>query len=146
MSETQPSRESAMAALAEADRRASQVRRADAQLAWILGFLVLGVLITGALMSVAFPHAGPAVLAVYVLAIALVAVVLVRIRVYSRRGLQIFALSASTFTAWNALGAAVSVATRWWAPSAPNFHFGITEAVAVLPLVAGIWLLVRRRS
>ena len=142
----EPSREGAIAALAEADSRASQIRRADVQLAWMLGVLVVAMLVIAGLVSVAFHVVGPAVAAVYLLAIALVAVVLVRIRVYSRRGLQIFVLSASTFTVWNALGAAVSVSTRWWAPSAPNFHFGVTEAIAVLPLMMGIWLLAHRRS
>ena len=133
--------EQARAALAVADRRASQMRAADVQLAWILSLFVVGVLVIAGLMSVAFHNAGPAVLGTYVLGTALVVVVLVRIRAYSRRGLQIFALSASTFAVWNALAAGVSVATRWWAPSAPDFHFGVTEAVAILPLLIGIWLL-----
>ena len=104
------------------------------------------VLVIAGLMSVAFRVVGPAVLAVYLVAIVLVAVVLIRIRVYSRRGLQIFAFSASTFTIWNALGAAVSVATGWWGPSTPTYHLGLTEVFAVLPLLVGIWLLARRRS
>ena len=141
-----PSPQDAIAALAEAQRRETQVRRAaDAQLAWILGVLVAAVLVIAGLMSVAFHVVGPAVLAAYLVAIVLVAVVLIRIRVYSRRGLQIFAFTASTFTIWSALGAAVSVATGWWGPSAPTNHLVLTGVVAVLPLLVGIWLLVRRR-
>lgn len=147
MNEMQPSPQDAIAALAEAHRRESQVRRtADAQLAWILGVLAAAVLVIAGLMSVALHVVGPAVLTVYLIAIVLVAVVFIRIRVYSRRGLQIFAFSASTFTIWNALGAAVSVATGWWGPSAPSFHLVVTEVVAVLPLLVGIWLLAHRRS
>ena len=143
----EPSRAVAVAALAEAERRESQVRRpADVQLAWILGVLVAAVLVIAGLMSAAFHVVGPVVLGVYLLAIVLVALVLIRIRVYSRRGLQIFALSASAFTIWNALGAAVSVATGWWGPSAPTYHLGLTEVVTVLPLLVGVWLLLRRRS
>ena len=142
----QPTPKEAAGALAEANLRETQVRKADAQLGRILGVLAAAVVGIGFLMSVA-PHlVGPAVAAIYLGAISVVMVVFLRIRAYSRTGLRIFSLTASTFTIWNALCAGVSVATRWWSSSQPSYHFGVTEAVTAVPLVIGIWLLSRKGS
>ena len=140
----EPSPADAAAALNEASLRVSQVRKADARLAKVLGVLLVADLGIAGLMSVA-PHlAGPAVLALYTSAIVLTSGVLVRTRAYSRAGLQIFTLAAFTFTVWNAVVSGLSVATRWWSPSQPSFHFGLSEAICALPLLVGIWLLSRR--
>jgi hypothetical protein len=137
-------REAAAAALSEARIRESQVRRNDVQLGRLLAIVVVADLGIAGLMSVA-PHlAGPAVLLLYASAIALVVPVFVRIRAYSRTGLKIFTGSAFTFTIWNGLVSGVSVATRWWSPSQPSFHFGVSEAICALPLLVGIWLLSRK--
>jgi hypothetical protein len=142
---TQPTPDQAAGALAEAKLRESQVRRADGQLAWILAVLAIAAIGIGILMSLA-PHlVGPAVAALYLGAIAVVVVVFLRIRAYSRAGLTRFTLAASTFTIWNALIAGVSVATRWWSGSQPSYHFGVSEAIAVVPLLVGIWVLSHRR-
>ena len=146
MNQAQPSRSAAQAALAEAAIRTSQVRRADRQLGWMLAVLASMDLVIAGLMSAAFHVVGPAVLAVYLVAIALVVVVLVRVRVYSRTGLQLFSVSATPFTLWNALVSGVSLAARWWGPAQPGYHFGISAVIGVLPLLVGIWLLFRKSS
>lgn len=146
MTSASPTPEEAARALTEAGFRDAQVRKADAQLGWMLAILAAAALVVGVLMSLA-PHVvGPAVVAIYLGAIASVIVVLLRIRAYSRAGLLLFSLAAVTFTTWNALVSGVSVATRWWAPDAPSFHIGVSEAIGVLPLLVGIFLLARRRS
>ena len=38
------------------------------------------------------------------------------------------------------------ITTGWWSPTQPNFHFGVTEAIAVVPLLVGVWVLRRRRA
>jgi hypothetical protein len=145
VSATQPTPDQAAGALAEAKLRESQVRRTDGQLAWILAVLATAAIGIGILMSLA-PHlVGPAVAALYLGAIAAVVVVFLRIRAYSRAGLALFTLALSTFTIWNALIAGVSVATRWWSASQPSYHFGVGEAIAVVPLLVGIWVLSHRR-
>src|SRR6266852_4399896 len=117
MTAMQPPPEEAAGALAEARLRESQVHKADAQLGWILGLLAAAVIGIGCLMSVASQAAGPAVAAIYLAAIAGAVFVFLRIRAYSRTGLLVFTFAASTFTIWNALGAAVSVTTGWWSRS-----------------------------
>ncbi len=145
MTAMQPTPEEAAGALAEARLRESQVHKADTQLGWILGVLAAAVIGIGCLMSVAPYAAGPAVAAIYLAAIAGAAFVLLRIRAYSRLGLLVFTFAASTFAIWDALGAAVSVTTGWWSRSQPSFHFGVTEVIAVVPLLVGIGLLSRKR-
>ena len=146
MSEVKPTREEALASLTEAGMRSSQVRGADAQLGWILLLLVVADLGIASLISLAFHSAGPAVLAIYLTTLGMVVVVLVRIRVYSRTGLRVFSVSATAFTIWNALVSGVSVAAKWWGPTQPTYHFGVSAVIGVLPLLVGIWLLFRKRS
>lgn len=141
----EPTPDEAARTLAEANLRESQIRGADAQLAWILAILAAAAVGIGILMSVA-PHAvGPAVGVLYVGAIVATGAVFFRIHAYSRAGVLVFSLAASTFAIWNALASAVSITTGWWSPTQPNFHFGVTEAIAVVPLLVGIWVLRRRR-
>jgi hypothetical protein len=144
MSAIPPSPDDAAAALDEARLRESQVRKADARLGKVLGAILVADLGIAGLMSVA-PHiAGPAVLALYLGAIVLIIGVVVRTRAFSRTGLLIFSLTAFTFAAWIAVVSALSVATRWWSPSQPSFHLGVSEAIAALPLLIGILLLARK--
>ena len=147
MSEARPSREQALAALAEVGHRASQLHRTDRQLAWALAILAAADLAVAVLMSVpgrvGAAGAGVAVLATYLVCIVLVGVVLLRVRAYSRAGLRLFTLTAFFFTTWNALVSGVSVATRWWGPTQPSYHFGVSALVGVIPLVIGVLLLAR---
>jgi hypothetical protein len=150
MSETSPlSVEQARAALEEASVRARQVRRSDRQLSWML-LLVAGIYImAGVLVSVS-PEggrsiAGPAVLGILAVAIGAAVVVGFRIKAFSQGGIAWYFATMIAFNLWNAGVVGGSVATRFWALGQPAYHFGISAAVAVLPLLAGAWLLGRRR-
>lgn len=147
MSSGRPSREEAAAAVAEAGHRASQVHRADRQLAWVLAILTAADMAIAGLMSIPAhgiaAGVGPAVLATYAACIVLVGVVFFRIRAYSRAGLRLFISAAALFTTWNALVSGVSVATRWWGPAQPSYHFGLSALIGAIPLLVGVLLLAR---
>jgi hypothetical protein len=149
MAEDPPSRSEAVAALAEAGLRASQVRQADPQLRWML-LAMLGVYGGVALLLSLSPHQGTNLTAVGLIvlptaALAFIVVVAVRIRAYSRRGIRLYFGAVIAFNLWNALVTSVSIGTRFWALGAPSYHFGISAAVGVIPLLIGVWLLSRSR-
>ena len=150
MTETQPSREDAVAALAEVGIRASQVRQADSQLCWMLAALLAADLGVAVLLSLS-PHrgstfAGVGVLAMLVAAVAFAVIVGIRIRGYSRLGIRLYFGTLIAFNLCNALVTSLSIGSRFWAQGQPTYHFGISEAVGIVPLVVGIWLLSRRRD
>jgi hypothetical protein len=140
--------EQAQAALDEAGMRAVQVVRNDRQLAWILLVLAAVFLAAAALISLeprqGRSFAGPAVLLMLAAALVAVVVILLRIRAYSRVGIKWFFSAAIAFNLWNAAVSAVSSLTRFWAPGQPNYHFGMSVVVAVIPLVVGGVVLARR--
>lgn len=145
-----PTPDEAAAALVEARLRATQLRKADAQLQLILAALAGAILAIAGLVGLAphvgSPGVGTAVLAVYVSCIVVSAVVLLRARAYSRAGLLIFTATACSFTLWNALISVLSVATRWWGPNQPPSHFGVSELIAVIPLLVGAAIIWRRAA
>ena len=140
--------EQARAALDEAGDRAAQVRRSDLQLCWILLAIAGAYAGVGVVMSVSPHHgstlAGVAVLVMLAVAIGGCVVIGLRIRAYSRGGIKWFFASIIAFNLWNGAAASVSVGTRFWASSQPSYHFGITVAVALIPLLAGAFVLIRR--
>jgi len=150
MTEAYQTREDAAAALAEAGIRASQVRQADTQLRWMLLVLLAAYLGVALLMSLS-PHSGSTfaavgIIAMLVAAVAFAVVVGVRIRAYSRAAIRLYFGTIIAFNLWNALVTSLSTGTRFWAQGQPSYHFGISEAVGVIPLVIGVWLLSRRRD
>jgi len=150
MTEAEPTRQDAVAALAEVGIRAQQVRQADSHLRWMLLALLAAYLGVAVLMSLpryrgsTFAAAG--IIAMLVLAVAFAIVVGVRIRAYSRAGIRLYFGTIIAFNLWNAVVTSASIATRFWAMGQPSYHFGISEAVGVVPLVVGVWLLSRRRD
>lgn len=148
MTENPPNREDALAALAEAGIRTSQVRQADSQLRWMLLALLALDLGVAVLMSLS-PHRGSTfaavgVISLFVTAIVLVVIVGLRIRAYSRYGIRVYFGTIIAFNLYNAFITSASIATRFWAPGQPTFHFGMSEAVGVIPLLIGVWLMGRK--
>jgi hypothetical protein len=140
--------EQARAALDEVGDRASQVRRSDLQLCWMLLVIAGAYVGVGAVMSVSGRHgsalAAVALLAMLAAAIASGVVIGLRIRAYSRAGIIWYFATTIAFNLWNAAVVSVSIATRFWSSSQPGYHFGITVAFAVIPLLVGAVALVRR--
>lgn len=150
MTDVQPSREQALAALAEATHRASQVHHADSQLRWMLLALLAVQLGAAALMSLS-PHHGSTfaavgITAMLLAAIAFAVIVGLRIRAYSRTGIRLYFATIVGFNLWNALVTSASIGTRFWALGQPAYHFGISESVGAIPLAVGFWLLTRKRD
>jgi hypothetical protein len=85
------------------------------------------------------------VLAILAVAIGAAVVIGLRIKAFSRAGIKWYFATMIAFNLWNAAVIAASTATRYWALGSPAYHFGISVSVAILPLLAGAWLLARRR-
>src|SRR2546428_1918359 len=94
MTEAQPTRQDAAAALAEVGIRAQQVRQADSHLRWMLLALLAAYLVVAVLMSLS-PHHGSTFAAVGIMATlvaagAFAAGACVRIRAYRPRGIRLY--------------------------------------------------------
>jgi hypothetical protein len=141
--------EEARAALADADTQATGLRRTDKQfraiLLWIGAMYLAIAVLVGLFPRGGVPLVGAAVLTIFVGGVGGTFLLLWRIRAYSRRGIQWFTWSAFGFTLWNAAIAGASTATGWWGRNQPGFHFSISAAVAVLPLLIAAWLVGRWR-
>lgn len=140
--------EQARAALQEADSRAAQVRRSDLQLAWML-LVLAGAYLGLALLFSAAPHRGNGLPAVVILVIltALPFILLViglRIRAYTRSALKMLGMTLIGFNVWNAVIAAVSIGSRFWASTQPSYNLDISVAIAVIPLLVGAAIIWRR--
>lgn len=149
MSEPAPTAYEAEAALAEAHRQAARVHHADHQLAWLLLGVAAIYLAAGGVISTLpdLRRGGPAGLAILaILLVGLVGLIFValRIRAYSRTGILLYFGGIAVFNVWNAIVSGVSIGTRWWASTQPSYHFGISELVGAIPLLAAAWLIGRR--
>lgn len=144
----EPTRQQAVAALVEADRRASQVRHADLQLRWMLLAVLGAYIVVAVLMSVSGRKGSPvAVIGIIgALAVALVVafVVGLRIRAYSRAGIRMYFASIIVFNLWNAAVTSASIGTGFWGSGRPAYDFGISVAIGVVPLAVGAMLVARR--
>ncbi len=138
----------ARAALAEADSQAARVRRADHQFRWILLILVATYLVAAGIVSATSrpgPSYGWLVLLVLVTGgVVGIGLLVWWIRAYSRTGVLWFTVAAAAFTWWNAIVCGISVLTGWWGPHQPNYHFGVSALVGVIPLIVAAWLIGRR--
>ena len=67
-----------------------------------------------------------------------------RIRAYSRARMLLFFGGFVVFQVWLGIVAGVSIGTRYWASTEPSYHFGVTIAIGVIPLLVLAWLLGRR--
>jgi hypothetical protein len=144
-----PSQEEARAALAEAGIQATRVRASDHQFRWILLGIAAAYLLVGAVISVSSPVRGGSFAGVAFLVIMLSGLVggillIIRIRAYSRAALLWFTWACAAFNLWNAAVCGVSLLTGWWGPNQPNYHFGVSAAACVIPLVVAAWLIGRR--
>jgi hypothetical protein len=126
------------------------VRQADHQLGWIVLGIAAVYLAGAAVVSTAAdprrggPVAGIALLAIVVAGVAGVVYVGVRIRAYSRTGSFLYFGGIAAFNVWNGVVAGVSIGTRYWASTQPSYHFGVSVAVATIPLLVVGWLILRR--
>jgi hypothetical protein len=148
MDATEPTREGAAAAVAEAGHRTGQVRHADLQLRWML-LAVLGAdAVVAVLMSVSLERgsrlAPLGIVGALVAAIVFGLIVGLRIRAYSRAGIRIYFAAIIAFNLWNAIVISTSIVAGFWRSGQPAYHFGISEAIAALPLVIGAGLVGRR--
>lgn len=149
MSEPALTPQEARAALAVANGQAARVRQADHQLKWILLGLGGAYLLVGGVVSASPPNGGATFAPLAFLVIMSggligTALVIWRIRAYSPAGMRWLSVGASAFTFWNAIVAGVSVLSGWWAPHQPSYHFGVSAAVGVIPLMVAAWLIGRR--
>jgi hypothetical protein len=150
MGDSAPTPLEAHAALAEANRQAVRVRHADHQLGWILVGIAAMYLGVAAVMSTlpdprrAGPVAGPAILAIMIVGLVGLVFIGLRIRAYSRTAILQYFGGIIAFNLWNVTVFGVSIATRWFTPPQPSYHFGISVVVAVMPLLVAAWLILRR--
>lgn len=144
-----PTPQEARAALAEASNQATRVRESDHQFRWILLGLAAAYLLVGGVVSASPSHRGGSFAGLAFLVIMLGSLVggilfISRIRAYSRAGILWFAVAGGAFNVWNAIVCAVSILTGWWGPNQPSYHFGVSAAVCVIPLLIAAWLIGRR--
>jgi hypothetical protein len=144
-----PTRQEAKAALDTADRQAGRLRQDDHRFGIVLllvaaVYLVVGVLVALSGRGIGAPRGIGVVVVIGGGAVGAV-VLLLRMRAYSRPGYRRFMVSIAAFGLWNGAVAAVSVASGWWGQAQPGPHFAASAAVAVLPLLAGAWLVGRGR-
>jgi hypothetical protein len=150
MSGSGPTPQEAQAALTEADSQGARVRRADRQLAWMLLAVAAVWLAVGGVISTlpdprrGGPVAGLGIVAIGIVGVVGLVVVGLRIRAYSRTGILLYFAGITVFNIWNAVVTGMSTLTHWWASSQPSYHFGLSAAVAVIPLLIAAWLIWRR--
>jgi len=116
--------------------------------------MLLGIaaiyLAVGALISTlpdprrAGPVVGIGILAILIVGLVGFVYVGLRIRAYSRTAMLIYFGGIIAFNLWNSAVFGVSTLTRWWTPPQPAYHFGLSAAVAVIPLLVAAWLIWRR--
>ncbi len=144
-----PTPERARAALAEAGSRALEVRRSDSQFRFILLALAATYVAIGVVVGLhprGGPLAGPPVLAIFAAGVALTVVLFRRVKAYSKPGVLRFSLYGFGFTIWNSAVIGVSIASGWFGPHQPGWHFTLSAVAASIPLVVAAWLLVPRRD
>jgi hypothetical protein len=138
----------AQAALAEAASRATSVRRADRHLQWVTLCIAGCWLVTGAIASLSPDRNSPAVwvpvLVTVIGALSGVVYFALKIRVVGRARFLLFIGGFVVFQVWMGFVAGMSMKTLWWAGGQPSYHFGVTIAVGVIPLLILAWLLGRR--
>jgi hypothetical protein len=150
VSEPDPTPQEARSALAEATSQGALVRRADHQLGWmLLGIATIYLAIGAVVSTLPDPRRGGPVVGFAILAIVLVGFVGfvyvgLRIRAYSRTAIFLYFGGVIAFNLWNSIVAGVSILTRWWASGEPSYHFGISAAIGVIPLLIAAWLIWRR--
>jgi hypothetical protein len=150
VNDSTPTPDSARAALAEVDRRASEVDREGSQYRLIL--LAIAALYIGAGVVVGFyPRGGSVIASVALLvlfgcAIFISLAVFWQVRAYSRASTRRFVIACVVFTFWSAAVTGVSSSTGWWGPHQPGTHFTVSAAVSSIPFLVAAWLLGRRRA
>jgi cell division protein FtsW (lipid II flippase) len=108
-------------------------------------YLAMGALIS----TLPDMRRGSPVVSLAILAIVIVGVVGfifvgLRIRAYSRTAILLYFGGVIAFNLWNGAVSGVSIATRWLAAGQPSYHFGVSVAVAAIPLLVAAWLIRRR--
>jgi hypothetical protein len=148
VNESAPTPREAQAAINEAMSQAATLGRSDDPLRRIVIGIAACYLVAGVVVSLSpsrnSPVLWPAVLLIVIGFCVGVTMVGLRIRALSRRGQALYIWGVMAFNAWMGIVAGVSIGTRWWASTQPSYHFGISIAVAVTPLIFLAWLLGRR--
>jgi hypothetical protein len=147
VTEPAPNQQEARASLAEASSKAASVRRADSEFRWLL-IVIAAVYVVGSIVASAFPRRGGigGIALILVVTGGIAAMILLgrRIRAYSSSGIAWFVVSVFAFIFWNSVVNGVSMLSGWWSPHQPGYHFAVSEAIGVIPLVVAAWLLGRR--
>jgi hypothetical protein len=146
--ENAPTPEEARAALAEANKQATLVRRADREFRWILLIIAATYSAIALILSLS-PHHGSTFSGIAIaglFAAALIGLVWrgLRLRAFSRAGFLGYMFAMVAFNLWNALAVGVSIATRYWASTQPSYHFGVTALIGMIPLIAAALIIGRR--
>ena len=146
MTDPAPSPDEARSALDEAARHADRLRLEDQKLRLVLVVIAVAYIAAGFLLAiprVQQPAVSPGLILLVVMGGVVVAcvVLLRRMRAASRRGITRYFQSIVAFGLWNVTVLVVSVATGWWAPGMPGFHFTISTVVAAVPLVVAAALM-----
>jgi hypothetical protein len=142
--ESAPTPQEAQAGLAEASNQTARVRRADHQLRWVVIAFAAAYLAqestfnwwrsnTGLLGLVVVGGSGCVVLIWLAL----------RIRAYSRFAIGVASTTLVVFFVWNLAVRGVAFATGLAGPQQP-VQATVTDAIGVIPLIVGAWLIGRR--
>lgn len=106
--------------------------------------MLIAVVVADAIVEAVFsfaPHPGSVAPLVIVgaLVVALVAAAVIgfRMRAYSRAGILVYFATIVAFNLWSALVISASVATAFFGRGQPSYHFGVSEAIASIPLLIG---------
>jgi hypothetical protein len=115
----------------------------------LFGVAAIYVAVGGIVSTLPDPRRGSPVVGLAIVAIVIVGTlgfvfVGLRIRAYSRAGILLYFGGIAMFNLWNAIVVGVSIGTRWWASTQPGYHFGLSVAVGVIPLLVAGWLIRRR--
>ena len=139
-----------MAALAEAGSQAARVRQAGRQFGWVLlGIAAMYLAVAGIMSTLPDPRRGGPVVGLALLVLVFGGLVpliwiLYRIRAYSRTAIGWYFAGVAAFNLWNGLVVGASIATRYWAPGQPAYHFCVSAIIGVVPLLVAAWLIGRR--
>ncbi len=126
---------------------AGPVSREDRQLLWMLIGLVAVDVALAAYLSLFPIYAGFLyfIMGIMFGGAAVNAAGILRLkRHYSVAGIFWLMTTIAIFSVWNLIVMWVSLLSRWWAPSQPAYHIGVSAVIGLVPLLMGIWLLGRK--
>jgi hypothetical protein len=115
----------------------------------LVGIAAIYLAVGAVVSTLPDPRQGSPVVGISILAIVIVGTagfifVGLRIRAYSRTAILLYFGGILAFNLWNGVVSGASILTQWWAATQPSYRFGLSAAVAVVPLLVAAWLIRRR--